>query len=128
MRLSTPNSSGWGADAWKNSNDWWKGLSADEKRRFAADVESLNAAWRSAAEEDIAPDSERAQGLASRHVAWLDNVPAAPRTEGQLDTHYLLGLAEMYVADGRFAANYGGTEGAQLVRDALHEWVSRNRE
>ena len=117
----------WGADAWKNSNDWWEGLSADDKRRFAADVESLNAAWRSAAEEDTVPDSERAQGLASRHVAWLNSIPTTPHTEGRVDTGYLLGLTEMYVADERFAAHYGGTEGARLVRDALHEWVSRNR-
>ena len=26
----------------------------------------------------------------------------------------------MYVADERFAANYGGTAGASFVRDALH--------
>jgi hypothetical protein len=31
----------------------------------------------------------------------------------------LAGLADMYVADERFAANYGGTEGATYVRDAL---------
>jgi hypothetical protein len=31
----------------------------------------------------------------------------------------LTGLAEMYVADERFAANHGGAEGAGYVRDAL---------
>ncbi|GAA1824752.1 MerR family transcriptional regulator [Nesterenkonia flava] len=117
----------WGADAWKRSNTWWEGLSAEEKQRFTDDVESLNAAWRSAADDGVAPDSDRAQDLASRHVAWLDRVPSAPRTDGRLDPAYLLGLAEMYVADERFAANYGGAEGAQLVRDALTEWVRRSR-
>ena len=32
---------------------------------------------------------------------------------------YVMGLAEMYVADERFAANYVGFEGASFVRDAL---------
>ncbi|WP_300342467.1 MerR family transcriptional regulator [Nesterenkonia sp.] len=116
----------WGADAWTRSSDWWEGLSPEEKSRFTAEVESLNAAWRSAADDGAVPDSARAQDLASQHIAWLEGVPSAPRTDGQLDADYLLGLAEMYVADERFAANYGGAEGAQLVRDALQEWVRRN--
>lgn len=117
----------WGADAWKRSNDWWEGLSSAEKRTFSEEVESLNAAWRAAAADDVSPDSAPAQELAARHVDWLAGVPAAPRTEDELDTGYLLGLAEMYVADERFAANYGGLEGAQLVRDALTEWVRQNQ-
>jgi hypothetical protein len=32
---------------------------------------------------------------------------------------YVEGLANMYPADPRFAANYGGEAGAQFVRDAL---------
>ena len=32
---------------------------------------------------------------------------------------YVTGLGEMYVADPRFAANYGGADGAAFVRDAL---------
>ena len=39
---------------------------------------------------------------------------------------YVVGLAEMYVADPRFAANYGGEEGATFVRDALHEYAARH--
>lgn len=31
----------------------------------------------------------------------------------------MTGLGEMYVADPRFAANYGGADGAAFVRDAL---------
>jgi MerR family transcriptional regulator, thiopeptide resistance regulator len=31
---------------------------------------------------------------------------------------------EMYVADPRFAANYGGAEGAAFVRDALLAYVA----
>ena len=39
------------------------------------------------------------------------------------------GLGELYVADERFAANYGGQAGAEFVRDALRiyadaEWAA----
>jgi hypothetical protein len=37
----------------------------------------------------------------------------------------VLGLAEMYVADPRFAQNYGGPEGAAFVRDALRAYAER---
>ena len=37
----------------------------------------------------------------------------------------LAGLADMYVADERFAANYGGVEGATYVRDALIAYAVR---
>jgi hypothetical protein len=32
----------------------------------------------------------------------------------------------MYVADDRFAANYGGTAGAEFVRDTLRSYADRN--
>ena len=39
---------------------------------------------------------------------------------------YVVGLADMYVADPRFAKNYGGEQGATFVRDALHEYAARH--
>ena len=39
---------------------------------------------------------------------------------------YFLGLAEMYVADERFGANYGGQAGAEFVRDAMTVYAERN--
>ena len=36
---------------------------------------------------------------------------------------YFEGLAEMYVEDERFAANYGGIEGATFVRDAMRHFA-----
>ena len=39
---------------------------------------------------------------------------------------YFLGLAEMYVADPRFGANYGGQAGAEFVRDAMTAYAERN--
>ncbi len=32
----------------------------------------------------------------------------------------------MYVADERFAANYGGVDGASFVRDALTVYAEKN--
>jgi MerR family transcriptional regulator, thiopeptide resistance regulator len=32
----------------------------------------------------------------------------------------------MYVADERFAKNYGGVEGATFVRDSMKEYAERN--
>jgi hypothetical protein len=39
---------------------------------------------------------------------------------------YVIGLGEMYVADERFAANYGGEAGAAFVRDALRTYAEAN--
>lgn len=61
-----------------------------------------------------------AQGLARRHAQWLASIPGTPAAKPDGDARgYVLGLAEIYVTDARFAANYGGAEGAGLVRDAL---------
>lgn len=37
-----------------------------------------------------------------------------------------MGLGDMYVADPRFSANYGGGTGAGLVRDALRVYAEAN--
>jgi hypothetical protein len=62
-------------------------------------------------------------------VTWLRAIPGTPAHEGDAALKpYVLGLAEMYVADPRFAANYatsaGGNGGAEFVRDALTEYVT----
>ena len=56
-------------------------------------------------------------------------IPGTPAHQGEAGLKpYVLGLAEMYVADPRFAANYatsgGGNGGAEFVRDALAEYVN----
>ena len=50
-------------------------------------------------------------------------MPGTPAANGGDIAHYVRGLAEMYVADERFAANYGGLAGAQFVRDALVNYL-----
>lgn len=92
-----------------------------------ATVEELNQDWTNAAEAGAGPGSERCQDLARRHVEWLRAVPGTPASDpsGNLDG-YVRGLADMYVSDPRFAANYGGVEGAQLVRDSLDHYLDVN--
>jgi MerR family transcriptional regulator, thiopeptide resistance regulator len=105
----------WGAEAYRSGTEWWNGKTAEERGGFAR----LNADWAHAAERDIDPAGAEAQALAVRQVEWLSGVPGTPA-----DTRtYLLGLADMYVADERFAANYGGVAGAAFVAQALREYV-----
>ena len=104
----------WGADAYAKSDAWWTSKSADEKKQWQADLAGLNRDWADAADRGIDPSGTEAQALAARHVAWLEAIPGTPQSQD-----YVLGLGEMYVADERFAKNYGGLAGATFVRDAL---------
>jgi len=108
----------WGADAADRADAWWRGLHDDGRTAFQQDAGELAAAWTAAAERGVAPDSDAALALARRHVAWLAGIPGTPAADGPA-WDYVLGLGELYVADPRFAANYGGEAGARLVRDAL---------
>ncbi|MFP7762026.1 MerR family transcriptional regulator [Marisediminicola sp. LYQ85] len=107
----------WGADAYARSDAWWRGMSDDERRQWMSRVDELNRHWTDAAAVGTSAGSPEAQQLAARHLDWLRSVPGTPSGDDFAD--YVRGLAEMYVADERFAANYGGVAGAEFVRDAL---------
>ena len=115
----------WGADAYKTSDAWWRGMNASEKNAWKQSMTALIDGWRSAAASGISADSDEAQALAERQVEWLGSVPGTPRGDVK---GYVLGLADMYVADPRFAANYatadGDVTGAEFVRDALHFYAN----
>lgn len=115
----------WGADAYARSDSWWRGMSDEERAAFQAEVRDLNDAWIRGAESGMDPASPEAQQLAGRHVAWLRGVPGTPAEDPAQVAGYVRGLGDMYVADPRFGANYGGSEGATFVRDALHVWADR---
>ena len=114
----------WGKAAYADSDRWWRSMSPGDRAGWQSDVATLNADWTAAAAVGTDPTSPAAQDLAARHVAWLAGIPGTPGHGGEPDPGYLLELAEMYVADERFAANYGGVEGATFVRDALRAWVA----
>ncbi len=108
----------WGEDTWKQSDRWWREMSEDARASWKQRVTQLGADWVAAANAGEDPAGSVAQALAARHADWLRGVPGAP-TGPDTMPDYLRGLGEMYVADERFAANYGGVDGARFVRDAL---------
>jgi DNA-binding transcriptional MerR regulator len=116
----------WGADAYGKSDAWWRGLGEDGQRAFMERSKKLGEGWAAAAASGVDPTSEEAQELASRHAEWLGGIPGTPGSEeGRPPKGYVVGLAEMYVADPRFAKNYGGVDGATFVRDALVAYAER---
>jgi MerR family transcriptional regulator, thiopeptide resistance regulator len=117
----------WGKDAYAASDSWWRGLSAEKKKDWKQRSEQLGKDWIRAAESGVAADSSEAQDLAKRHVEWLSGIPGTPAAAVGGDIKgYVTGLGEMYVADPRFAANYGGEAGAAFVRDALRLYAEKN--
>ena len=116
----------WGKDAYAKSDAWWTSMSAAEKQDWKTRVEALGRDWIAAAESGVSPDSDEAQALAQCQFDWLAGIPGTPQHNGAPTKEYFVGLGEMYVADERFAKNYGGTAGAAFVRDAMKEYASRN--
>ncbi|MFT0848587.1 MerR family transcriptional regulator [Actinomycetaceae bacterium L2_0104] len=119
----------WGKRAYARSDEWWRRLSPTEKKQWQRRVADLSSDWTAAAQAGVSPDSAQARELARRHVDWLAEVPGTPAHSPDADTvTYILGLADMYVADERFAANYGGAAGAAFVRDALRSYLGAGNE
>lgn len=117
----------WGADAYARGNDWWTALTGVERREWQARQKRLANDWAEASARGIAADGDEAQALAQRQFDWLAGIPGAPgHGAGGPTKEYFVGLGEMYVADDRFAANYGGATGAAFVRDAMAEYAQRN--
>jgi len=111
----------WGKQAYADSDAWWRALSAGQKADWMQLQHRLAVDWVAAARAGEHPDGEAAQALAKRHADWLAGIPGTP----PVSREYLTGLAETYVADERFAANYGGVQGATLVRDAMRAYAER---
>jgi DNA-binding transcriptional MerR regulator len=117
----------WGAEVYRRGDEWWSGKSEAEKQEWKSRVSALNQDWVAAAEAGARPESDRCQDLARRHIEWLSSIPGTPAEDPEGDLPgYLRGLAQMYVDDPRFGANYGGTAGAELVRDSLEHYLKTN--
>lgn len=117
----------WGKEAYATSDRWWRGMSDDDRRGWQERTAAVAQAWAAVAAAGLAPDSDDAQDVARQHAQWLASIPGTPgHGTGAPDKGYLLGLADMYVADPRFAANYGGEAGATVVRDALRIYAERS--
>lgn len=117
----------WGKDAYAAGDSWWRGMSPEEKQQWKDRSQKLGTDWIAAAESGVSPDSAEAQDLARRQVEWLRGIPGTPTAVPGGDVKgYVTGLGEMYVADPRFAANYGGESGAAFVRDALRFYAEKH--
>ena len=116
----------WGADAYATSSAWWESKDPAERRRWQQEVRERQAAWARLAAEGADPTGEQAQALAAQHVEWLRAIPGTPATDPKTVRGYVLALGQMYVADPRFAAHYGGEENAGFVRDALEHYATAN--
>jgi DNA-binding transcriptional MerR regulator len=117
----------WGKEAYAKSDAWWRSKSPAEKKEWQELQKRLADDWIAASTSGASPDSEEAQALAQRHFDWLASVPGTPGSNANGPTReYLTGLGDMYVADPRFGANYGGDAGAAFVRDALRVYADRN--
>ncbi|MET1016729.1 MAG: MerR family transcriptional regulator [Leifsonia flava] len=116
----------WGQDAYAKSDAWWRSMSTAEKKDWQQRQAALAADWAEAANRGAAPDSDEAQALAKRQADWLGGIPGTPGSaQGRPTKEYFVGLGELYVADERFAANYGGTQGATFVRDAMKVYAEK---
>ena len=116
----------WGKQAYADSSRWWSSLSTDEQQVWRSSAASLATDWVDAAARGLAPDGDDAQALAHRQFEWLCGIPGTPQTpEGTPMKEYFVGLGDMYVADERFAATYGGVESAAFVRDAMRVYAER---
>ena len=116
----------WGKKAYADSDRWWRGMTDAERSEWQQLVTDLGRDWSVAAESGVDAASDEAQDLARRHVEWLRTIPGTPAASGGDIKGYVLGLGEMYVADPRFGAHYGGAEGATFVRDALQLFAEAN--
>lgn len=105
----------WGAEAYADSDRWWRGLDDAGRQGFVDDAAQLSEDWQQARAAGEPVDGPRAQDIAARHVDWIRRGWAGKQPSPEA----IRGLAQMYVDDERFSANYGGLDGATYVRDAL---------
>jgi DNA-binding transcriptional MerR regulator len=111
----------WGAQAYADSDAWWRGLDDADKRGFTAEHAEIAQAWNEARQSGLAPDSAQVSQIAARHAGWIARGWAGRTPSPQA----LVALAQMYIADERFARNYGGADGAAYVRDGLVAYADR---
>lgn len=112
----------WGdTDAWRQSRRRTAAYSADDWRAIKADAGAIEAGFVAALADGTPADGERAMDLAQAHrehiSRWFYDVPVPMHR----------GLADMYLADPRFAQHYEDLAPglAVYVRDAMHANADR---
>lgn len=112
----------WGKDAYAKGDRWWRGMSDAERASWKEQSQQLLADWVAAGQSGLAAESAEAQALAQRQYDWL----ASANGGQEVSFDYFTGLGDMYVADPRFGANYGGEQGATFVRDAMKVYADEH--
>lgn len=110
----------WGQDAWAKGQSWWKALGELGQKAFLAEGTALRTGYCDAFAQGIAVDSDVVVALVERHRVWISQAWGGVEPTSE----QFRGLADMYVADERFARHYGGTAGATYVRDAIYAWTT----
>lgn len=112
----------WGDVAWQRSNERREKMSSEQLQTDDTRSRDITAALREVACAGVAPESEIFQSLVSEHYQWVTEQwgGRAPNREAYL------GLANLYISDVRFAANYGGPQPTVAVRDAMQIWTVKN--
>jgi DNA-binding transcriptional MerR regulator len=114
----------WGKDAYARSDAWWRSTSADERKGYQDQHRRIAADYATARSAGETPGSDVVQAIVARHVGWLNL--SAEVTGARISAQRLRNYGDMYVGDPRFAANYGGLEGAEFVRDAFGAYADRS--
>ena len=114
----------WGRDAYASSDHWWRSKTESEKKAFKDHHIRIAEGYAAARTAGLAPDSETVQAVAARHRDWLSSTITT--TDKPVSMGRFMSFGEMYVADERFAANYGGTSGAEFVRDAIRAFTEKD--
>ncbi len=111
----------WGGDSVEQSNAAWRALGPDGQQEHMAKHVGVARGLASLAADYTEPGSEAVQSLVARHYDWISLFWTPDREAYR-------GLADMYVDDHRFRANYDkfGDGTAELLRDAIKIWADAN--
>ncbi|WP_175414058.1 MerR family transcriptional regulator [Agrococcus sp. SGAir0287] len=109
----------WGVEAWRSGQAWWRGLGEEGRAAFQQEHVDLVAGYADARAAGLPVDGAEVQALVARHWRWI-----AASWQREPEVEAFVGLADLYVADERFAAAYGGPEAAEYAADAMRAFAA----
>lgn len=112
----------WGDAAWERAAKRRADMSDVQRADDDRNSLDVNAALRAAAEAGEDPGSAGFQDLVEAHHRWVTSYWGGTAPDRESYT----GLSELYVADARFAATYGGEDNAARIRAAMRIWIASN--
>ncbi|MGO1318030.1 MAG: MerR family transcriptional regulator, partial [Cellulomonadaceae bacterium] len=114
----------WGDEAWERSTGRRRAMTEDQRRSDDERSVGITAAIRDAADAGEEPAGTKFQHLVTAHHRWVTDHWGGRAPDRDAYT----GLSELYVADERFAAAYGGQGNATALRAAIRIWITANLE